>query len=84
MLQLVNFPKKLAYRKKASFPTPVLKWMGNDWKSEVQQTLKMSEFANELFQPAALEEIRENPEQAGMWLWPIMNLAKWGDKAFAA
>jgi asparagine synthase (glutamine-hydrolysing) len=77
-------PKKLAYRKKDSFSTPVLKWMGDDWKDDVTQTLKMSEFAKELFQPAALNEIIENPEQAGMWLWPIMNLAKWGDQAFAA
>lgn len=77
-------PQKLAYRKKDSFSTPVLKWLTNDWKEDVRETLRMSEFTKELFQPSAINEICDHPEQAGMWLWPIMNIAKWGDQAFAA
>jgi asparagine synthase (glutamine-hydrolysing) len=77
-------PVELAQRKKASFPTPVQQWMGNEWSDWAARTLSESPFAHAVFQPAALAELTENPGQSGMWLWPILNIACWGDRAFAA
>ena len=77
-------PAKLAQRPKASFPTPVAEWLGNDWAGWAAKTLRRSPFAHAMLQPAALEEFVSNPRQAGMWLWPVLNVALWGDRQFAA
>ncbi|MEZ6044332.1 MAG: asparagine synthase (glutamine-hydrolyzing) [Planctomycetaceae bacterium] len=73
-------PAELAERRKASFPTSVQSWLTGPWTNWASQTLKESPFARELFQDQALAEICDNPQQAGMWLWPMLNLSLWGDK----
>jgi len=77
-------PQELAQRKKASFPTGVQTWFGGPWANWAGETLQASPFARELFQPAALQEICENPQQAGMWLWPMLNVSMWGDQHLSA
>lgn len=77
-------PEELAQRKKASFPTGVQVWFSGAWTDWAGETLRSSPFAQELFQPAALNEISENPQQAGMWLWPMLNVAMWGDRHLSA
>ncbi|MFQ5734538.1 MAG: asparagine synthase (glutamine-hydrolyzing) [Planctomycetaceae bacterium] len=76
-------PAELAQRKKASFPTPVARWLQNDWSNEVRATLTTSEFGRALFRPAVLSELADNLPAAGMWLWPLMNVLHWGDREFA-
>ncbi|MCA9040602.1 MAG: asparagine synthase (glutamine-hydrolyzing) [Planctomycetaceae bacterium] len=73
-------PRELATRKKASFPTSVQSWLAGPWSNWASQKLRQSPFAREVFQPAALAEISAQPQQAGMWLWPMLNLSMWGDK----
>ncbi len=79
-----RLPTELAQRKKASFPTPVAGWLSGPWQSWAQRTLLASPFARNLFQPQPLQELAQNPEAAGMWLWPLLNLAQWGDREFTA
>jgi asparagine synthase (glutamine-hydrolysing) len=79
-----RMPHALAHRKKASFPTPVARWMTESWRDYAERQLRESPFARELFQPAVLTELAENLPQAGMWLWPLLNVCEWGDRQFAA
>lgn len=74
----------LANRQKASFPTPIAGWMGGTWRGWVRDTLESSPFALSIFREDALQELTENPQTAGMWLWPILNVSMWGDREFAA
>ena len=76
-------PSDLANRKKASFPTQLHDWFSNDWKRWVAGFLSESRFANYVFQPSFIQEIVAAPAAAGMWLWPILNLAIWGDREFS-
>ncbi len=73
-----RLPEALANRRKASFPTPVHEWMQNEWGTWVHSTLTQSEFLKQQFEPKQLQELIENPKQAGMLLWPLLNLALWG------
>ena len=75
-------PAELAQRKKASFPTPVQQWLSDPWADWAAATLRSSLFAQAVFQPQALEELTSNVRQAGMWLWPLINLTIWGDQEF--
>ena len=75
-------PASLARRKKASFPTPVERWLSDDWAGWVRETLRTSRFGRAVFQPQPLKELADNPSQAGMWLWPLLNVVLWGDRQF--
>ena len=75
-----RLPAKLAERPKASFPTPVAKWIANEWRERIQIRLATSPFIHSVFQPEAVQELSANPSAAGMWLWPILNLSFWGDE----
>jgi asparagine synthase (glutamine-hydrolysing) len=77
-------PSELAMRPKASFPTPVQRWLSGPWQTWVRDTLLESPFGRELFQPAALQDLADNIPRAGMWLWPVLNVLIWGDRQFAA
>ncbi len=77
-------PSALANRPKASFPTPVANWLSGPWQSWARDTLLGSPFVREVFQPEAVGELADNIPRAGMWLWPILNVAMWGDRQFAA
>ncbi len=76
-------PSDLAHRKKASFPTPVSRWLTENWSQPVRETLTHSRFGREWFRPAALSELAENLPAAGMWLWPLLNVIQWGERQFA-
>jgi asparagine synthase (glutamine-hydrolysing) len=76
-------PESLAERKKASFPTPVPDWLSAEWSEWVGQRLRSSSFLRDAFQASAIEELSRQPAAAGMWLWPLLNLAMWGDRHFA-
>ncbi len=76
-------PHKLAYRPKASFPTPIAKWLANDWRTWTSRTMRESPFAAFLLRPEAREAIAADPGQIGMRLWPLLNVVLWGDRQFA-
>lgn len=75
-------PARLAQRPKASFPTPLAKWLGDDWAAWAGKTLRRSSFAASMLRPEVTEELAANPARAGMCLWPILNVAVWGDRQF--
>ncbi len=75
-------PSELANRKKASFPTGIQQWFQTDWNGWVRHILTSSPFANYLYRRDFLRELVDSPAMAGMWLWPIINLALWGDAEF--
>lgn len=77
-------PASLAARPKTSFPTPVGHWLGDRWQQHVRDTLTDSPFAHSIFQKPALDELAGNVAAAGMWLWPILNVVRWGDRQFEA
>jgi asparagine synthase (glutamine-hydrolysing) len=75
-------PPEMAQRPKMSFPTPLPKWLGSDWKPWLAQKLKTSPFAQQLFQPAAIDDLQNLPATLAMWNWPLINVALWGDQWF--
>ncbi len=75
-------PKSLSQRKKASFPTPVSRWMTEAWQGWTRDKLLHSQFGRRLFQPKVLRDLADNTSTAGMWLWPLLNVCMWGDKQF--
>ena len=74
-----RLPAELANRRKASFPTPVRQWLSGPWQNWARDRLLNSEFARQIFRREALVELTSNVAMAGMWLWPMLNLAMWGD-----
>ncbi|MBL4884051.1 MAG: asparagine synthase (glutamine-hydrolyzing) [Planctomycetaceae bacterium] len=78
-----TLPPELAHRKKASFPTSVPQWLQADWKGWTATQLQQSPFLQEYFQQQPIQELALNPEAAGMWTWPLLNLAIWGDHVFS-
>ncbi|MCA9067376.1 MAG: asparagine synthase (glutamine-hydrolyzing) [Planctomycetaceae bacterium] len=77
-------PHTLAFRPKASFPTPVAEWIADPWQESLREKLLTSPFGQAVFEPNALAELANNLPHTGMWVWPIMNLLEWGDQQFAA
>jgi len=62
-------------REKASFPLPFQDWIG-----EASVLLRDSGFAREIFTPAAIHLIANQPGKLWNLAWPMMNLAIWGDR----
>ena len=79
-----RLPEAIVRRPKKSFPTPVFEWMGSVWSDSVKETLAGSSFLREIIHPELIEQLSESPTSAGVLLWPLMNLAHWGDQEFAA
>lgn len=75
-------PDHLAYRPKASFPTPLASWLANEWNNEVREELTNSSFAREIFDEGALAQIAALPPQLSLWKWPVLNLVRWGERQF--
>ena len=75
-------PKRLAYRPKMSFPTPLPSWLDGKWKHWIDDKLSTSPFAREVFRPAALKELNALPGSLAMWKWPVLNTILWGDRCF--
>jgi len=78
-----TLPAKLALRKKESFPTPVSSWLQGPWKQWSEKRLLQSSFLHEHFHNKPLQELAHNPQAAGMWTWPLLNLAIWSDQIFS-
>lgn len=77
-------PSELVKRPKASFPAPIQNWMAGDWKEWSKERLTTSPFLNEVCHAESLRQLAENPETTGVIAWPLLNLAEWGDRQFAA
>lgn len=79
-----RLPARIADRPKQSFPTPVAEYLTGPWANEISATLTRSPFMRELLRTETLAELAVAPERAGILLWPLTNLAEWGDRQFAA
>jgi len=77
-----HLPEALANRPKASFPTPVPAWLSADWADWSRQLLTSNRLLNELFRSETLKMLADQPAQAGMWAWPLLNLAIWADSHY--
>lgn len=77
-----RLPPQLANRRKASFPTGVQRWLKHEWAQVMSRYLAQSPFARFVFTESFINELVQSPAQAGMWLWPIVNLSFWGDAEF--
>lgn len=75
-----RIPQEIAQRRKQSFPTAVPAWLTGEWRRETQSRLTSSRFLNNRCNPAVLQQLAASPEQAGMWLWPLWNLAIWSEQ----
>ncbi len=76
-----RLPTEIAQRQKQSFPTPIVHWLTTqpNWQSWTEQTLLDSPLLQELFHRQPLADLATHPQTAGMWLWPLLNLALWGE-----
>lgn len=77
-------PAEVVNRPKASFPTPVQHWMGHDWNDWAGPRIARSPFLQEICQDETLSQLAENCASTGVVAWPLLNLAEWGDRQFAA
>lgn len=66
-------PGSILTRPKASFPLPFEGWM-----ETAATSLRESQLAAEVFNPASLAYIAANPGANWRVAWPMMNLALWG------
>lgn len=71
-------PQAVLHRPKASFPLPFQQWL-----APAAQGLRESPFASALFRPEVLELIAAGPEARWSFAWPVLNIARWGDRWFS-
>ncbi|HVZ93300.1 MAG TPA: asparagine synthase (glutamine-hydrolyzing) [Phycisphaerales bacterium] len=69
-----DVPEFVMERAKASFPLPFQSWVGGQ-----VDVLKRSELAREVFSPAAIAVVCEQPEKLWHLAWPMINIAVWGE-----
>ncbi|MCA8981836.1 MAG: hypothetical protein KDC14_17535, partial [Planctomycetes bacterium] len=70
-------PEEVRTRPKASFPLPFQAWLAEEGGRLVE-----SPFARTLFQGPALEAVAADPARHWNYAWPMLNLARWGDRWF--
>ena len=75
-------PEHAALRPKQSFPTPIESWLNTSWKSHVEHVTQRSPFLQSIFLPESMKLLPQLPDSLAMWNWPILNLAKWGERWF--
>jgi len=68
-------PKSVLERPKASFPLPFRDWLGPAAKQATD-----SPFARSIFEPRLLDLVARAPEENWTYAWPILNIARWGDR----
>ena len=78
-----RLPQAIVDRPKQSFPTPVFEWMAGTWSDRVKSTFSSSEFLKQIIHPNLLPHLIQDPASAGVLVWPLMNLAAWGDREVA-
>lgn len=71
-------PEEVRSRPKASFPLPFQRWIGGEGAR-----LVASPFAQALFAGPALEAVAADPMRRWNAAWPMLNLARWGDRWFS-
>lgn len=69
-----DLPASILERPKASFPLPFTGWL-----DAAASGLQDSSFARTLFQPGFLQHVTQDPAANWSHLWPMANLARWGD-----
>ena len=74
-----KLPEVVLKRPKASFPLPFQAWL-----KDAGREFAESPFAHAIFTRSAIEDVARDP--AGQWsfAWPMMNIARWGDRWFMA
>ena len=75
-------PPEIAARPKASFPTPAATLLAGPLAGEIQSLLLRSRFARRILSAEAIATWAADPAAAGMALWPVVNLVRWGDREF--
>jgi len=68
-------PDEPRARPKASFPLPFQSWL-----PAAAADFARSSFAREVFAPDAVAQVAANPAKHWKIAWPMMNLARWGDR----
>lgn len=71
----VGLPDQIVQRSKASFPLPFQEWIGS-----VNQLMKRSTFAKELYRTAAIELVSNDTQSHWNLAWPMLNLVIWGEQ----
>lgn len=71
-------PEEVRVRSKASFPLPFQAWLSGEGGRLIE-----SDFARAVFQRSALEAVAADPSRHWNYAWPMLNLARWGDRWFA-
>lgn len=56
--------------------------LATDWRPWAMQTLRESRFFNEVFHESTIDELANLPTSLGLWNWPLVNLALWGEQVF--
>jgi asparagine synthase (glutamine-hydrolysing) len=77
-----RLPERICNRPKVSFPLPFQDWFTGPQADWVRQCLGQSPFAQAIFQPMFLDAVLANLEQYPLALWPLLNVALWGDRWF--
>lgn len=70
-----RLPPDVVARPKASFPLPI-----QEWVADQTTVLSRSAFARDLFTPAAIAHVVQNPARLWNLAWPMLNLALWGER----
>lgn len=68
-------PALALQRPKASFPLPFIGWL-----DRAAEALHESAWIREVFTPAAIASVAQQPSHLWRLAWPMMNLAIWGER----
>ena len=77
-----RLPAEVTGRRKVSFATPAFGWLADEWAAESSATVARSPFLRSLLRPEAIAEVATRPAANAALLWPLINLAEWGDREF--
>ena len=67
----------IATRVKQPFPTRLPEWIGREFAEPLAAEIESSPLLADLLDPAVLTDLAARPQTAGLWLWPLANLAIW-------
>lgn len=70
-----RIPSEALERPKASFPLPFHAWIASEGES-----LRASPFARAIFTSDMIAAVAEDPSAQWRFAWPMLNIARWGDR----